>query len=103
MPGETKRRAERRRKMTVYYTHSADSSYADVIVAVDGVAWDFAEGLPGVEFYDTPSDREADLIALIKRWQDLGALEDIFAETFDDCKYPASEILTRFPDAKELK
>lgn len=41
MPGETKRRAERRSKMTVYYTHSADANYADVIVAVDGMAWNF--------------------------------------------------------------
>ncbi len=72
-------------------------------LSLPSTAWDFEEGLPGIEFYDTPSDRESDLISLLKRWQDLGTLEDIFAETFDDCKYPASEILTRFPDAKELK
>lgn len=103
MPGETKRRAEMRSKMTVYYTHSADTKYADVILAVDGMAWDFEEGLPGIEFYDTPSDRESDLISLLKRWQDLGTLEDIFRETDYEYKYPASEILIRFPDAKELK
>jgi hypothetical protein len=89
--------------MKIYYVHPSESNFVTVIVSVDGLAWDFEEGLCGVEFYDTPADREADLIAMIKRWQDVGTLEDIFRETDDEYKYPASEILTRFPDAKELK
>lgn len=97
------RAAEYRRTTSVYYTHSADSDIANIIVCIDGIAWDFEEEIPDIEFYDSPDDRESDLIALIKRWRDLGTLEDIFRETIDDAKYPASEIPTRFPTAKELK
>lgn len=88
--------------MTVYYTLSVESNIANVILCSNGTAWDYEESLADTESYDSPSARETDLIAFLKRRRDDGTLEDIFAETFDDAKYPASEVFSRFPDAIEL-
>ena len=88
--------------MTVYYTYSPNSDTADIILAVDGMAWDYQEQLPAIDTYDDTSERKVDLIALLTRLRDVGTLADIFAETFDDVKYPAAEIFTRFPDAIEF-
>lgn len=91
-----------RTKMTIYYTCSAVSNTADIIISVDGMAWDYPEQLPDIDAYDNPDERESDLLALLIRWRDAGTLADIFAETVDDAKYPASEIPARFPTAKKL-
>jgi hypothetical protein len=89
--------------MKIYYTYLDATNESDVIIAIDGLAWDYQEQLPSHDMYDDPAERKSDLIAMLTRWRDCGTLETYFAETFDDAKYPASEILTRFPDAKELK
>lgn len=97
------RAAEFRRTTSVYYTHSADSNIANVIICIDGLTWDFTEQLPAVEHCDSLNDRESGLIALISRWRDVGTLEMKFREINDAEKYPSAEISVRFPDAKKLK
>lgn len=88
--------------MKIYYTYSNGSAESDVIIAADGLAWDFQEDLCDPKYYDSDEDRRQDTVARLIRWRDMGILEDIFSETSDAAKYPASEIFTRFPDAIEL-
>ncbi len=97
------RAAEYRRSTSVYYTCSADSNIANIIVCVDGIAADFTESLPELDFCDSPDDLETGLVSLITRWRDTGTLEDTFYKLPASAKYPASEIFTRFPTAKKLE
>jgi hypothetical protein len=94
---------EHRRRTSVYYTHSPESDVAHIIVCIDNTAADFSEQLIKIEFCDSAEDRETGLVAMLTRWRDVGTLDDTFYKLPTSDKYPASEILTRFPDAKELK
>ncbi len=89
--------------MTVFYTYSLDTVFVNIIVEIDGIAWDFTEGFPGIEYYEgRREDRKSDLIHLIQRWIKFDSLRTAFHNAPDDEKYPASEILARFPDAVKL-
>lgn len=90
------------RKMTVYYAFT-DAETAHIITQIGDTAWDFVASLLPQDLCDIHDiDNKGSFLAMARRWAESDTLRDEFNNAPEEEKFPASEILTRFPDAKAL-
>ena len=88
--------------MTVYYAFT-DAESAHVITKIGETAWDFAASLLPQELCDAHGiDNRESFLALVLRWAESDTLRGEFHNAPEEEKFPAAEIFTRFPNAKEL-